>query len=790
MSDCLKNVSSEMKERVTKMLGDSPDNVKKAQVIAELRMQNARKQQLLNIQKQKHAELHLRINEHPDGKVSGLRSILTNDLSGNSYNSNIEYRTSAIIGQAHGMFVDLIDALSTRKFGFTRDSVLGKAVVQELFGTDSANPAAQKLAQQWRNVSEWMRQRFNAAGGGIDKLDTWGMPQSHNGIKIYKAGKNEWVDFITPLLRNAEELDLGKVYETIVTGGLNKTGNDGNVVGGKMAANRHNEARSLHFKDGDSWLAYQERFGQEDPLSTMLDHVRQMSTDIALVEIMGPNPDAMFKTLQRDVILADKLSSGQKGNELFTDAIYNVVSGKVDSTASMTYASDALASTFGTIRSIQVATKLGGAMLSSLSDIGTLMTNSVYNGLNPIKVLTRFAKNLNVTNQKEIARIGFAADVFNSTISSRFAEMSHSSAAKAAEGVIRASGMSIWTEASRKAFQFELYHHMRDLRVEYNGGDVPELFGRYGFDKASFEALNFDNLTLDQHTRLLEVVGEETNYAVLVPTARTRAITTGGLPKGTIGGELFRTATLFKSFPITFMIQHFSRTFNQGDIKTRTAYGVMMFTSMSLLGGLAMTLKDAARGYEVRDGAPGGDDDELNDQAKWWAAAIMQGGGIGLLGDMVLSDQNRYGGSFASMVSGPVAGTIDRGMKLTVGNVQQALAGKETHFGSEAIDFVDKEMNPLNLWYMNAAVDHMVMDNLKRFADSGFEEKRIEKEAKRTREFGQERFDFLSNDAEKKATARARENKLKKKGNSPQKRSSSSFRIKPIHVGPPKLNIP
>lgn len=59
---------------------------------------------------------------------------------------------------------------------------------------------------------------------------------------------------------------LEDIYKTISTNGankdllvLNKQAKAGvSPVGGRSKmANRHQEARALHFKDGDAWLAYQ-----------------------------------------------------------------------------------------------------------------------------------------------------------------------------------------------------------------------------------------------------------------------------------------------------------------------------------------------------------------------------------------------------------------------------------------------------------------------------------------------------------------------------------------------------
>jgi len=746
MADCLQGVPDEMIQAVKA----SEDKIA---FVRDMKAENARKYSLMKQTKIKHEENMEIISSHPEGTRSGLNSLLSGDIYKQAKNSNVEYRTSAIVGQAHSKFVDVIEALSTKKLGFTRDNAMADDVVRELFEASTGNANAKKLAGQFREMSEWLRQRFNKAGGAIGKLENWGMPQSHNQVAVAKATKAEWIDFIAPLLRNESDIDLDQVYETIATGGLNKAMKKVDITrprlgGGKMMANKHNDPRVLQFKDAEAWLEYQKKFGEADPLSVMLDHVRKMANDIALLEILGPNPDNMFKTLLKEVEARDILGEGKKRSisskilENDPQKLYNVVSGKVDGSGAQSMLAKGMEEIIGTMRGMQTATKLGSAQLSAVTDLGTLAINTKYHGMSLTKMMKQMAKQLDITNQVDASRrIGLAADVFNSTISSRYAETAKGWTNKTAEAVIRAQGMNIWTEAARKAFQVEFYEHLANLKATRK--TMPDIFQEYGWKKADYEKLDFDNLNVEQQTRLLEMVNQEGDYAVMMPTARTRAFTTMGEQKGTVPGEFARMATQFKSFPITFMIQQMSRTFFQRGLKTRAAYGASMLTATTILGGVAVMAKDAAKGYTPRAGSPLSEDQSIEDQVKFWIASATQGGGLGIMGDYLFSDQNRFGGSAPVTLLGPIGGSLESAGKLTVGNVQQALQGKDTHFGSELVDFVNREANPLNIWYSKALMDRYVYDNIKSFLDDDYEKDKARKERKRRKEYKQEKYDFL-----------------------------------------------
>ena len=115
----------------------------------------------------------------------------------------------------------------------------------------------------------------------------------------------------------------------------------------------------------DAWIKYQNQFGSSDAFVTMNDHIRGMSNDISLMEILGPDPDETFQTL---IDTAKK-----KGvNTMGVEGAYNVVSGKVDQNMAVSDLGNAAQAASGTLRNIHTASKLGSATLSAISDLGVL----------------------------------------------------------------------------------------------------------------------------------------------------------------------------------------------------------------------------------------------------------------------------------------------------------------------------------------------------------------------------------------------------------------------------------
>lgn len=72
---------------------------------------------------------------------------------------------------------------------------------------------------------------------------------------------------------------LLEAYETLRTNGLNKM-TPGQAHRTSLA-NKYRDSRVLHFKDADSWLKYNQTFGNNDVYSCMTSYIDNMANDIA-----------------------------------------------------------------------------------------------------------------------------------------------------------------------------------------------------------------------------------------------------------------------------------------------------------------------------------------------------------------------------------------------------------------------------------------------------------------------------------------------------------------------------
>jgi hypothetical protein len=93
--------------------------------------------------------------------------------------------------------------------------------------------------------------------------------------------------------------------------------------------------------------------------------------------------------------------------------------------------------------------------------------------------------------------------------------------------------------------------------------------------------------------------------------------------------------------------------------------------------------------------------DPINiEDPKFWAQAAMRGGGVGIFGDFLFQDQNRYGGGMLATLAGPVlGGQLPAAFNLTVGNIQQVVADDRTNAGRELSRFIRQNAPGYSLWY-------------------------------------------------------------------------------------------
>lgn len=727
-----------------------------ADILSEAQLKLERKaQQVLAT-----ARVQQQIANFPGTPMEGLARMIAYHADTKGSQLSIESRAKAVEREALGRMLDTLESTSPRFFGMLEDRGGIRDLVRELHGEPTGNKDAADGARAFREVAEQLRVRFNASGGDVGRLEDWGMPHHHSQLLVAKAGRERWVRDVMPHLdrsryvnengrpMNDQEVGafLGGAWETIATGGVNQL--EPGVPSGKGArANRGNEGRKVHFKSADAYLDYQARYGDRPVYDVLTGHVHGIAQDIALVETFGPNPDHTFRQFRdralKTMTLADPAKAGDvRKKAIGLENLYNETAGKT-----LPIASANLARFFDGVRNLMVASKLGSATLTALTDEGTMRVAAHVNNLPQMQLIANELAALNPANRMEKRLANRAGLALNTLVASinRFGNepLGTGWSSRLATGTIRASGLAAMTEARRRAYgvtfmsalgqvvkdhpslaKLDVHDHRillskgiteRDFAVwreatpeDWGDGNntmlTPAAIARV--PDAAIEHLGDPRqLREEATTKLLGTVLEETDIAVIEPGARERALMKSQLQRGTWKGELTRSFFLFKSFPISMITRHWARGMSMPNLGGKVGYLSVLAASTTVLGMVALQAYEVANGRDPKDMTKG----------KTWLAAVLKGGALSIFGDFAFNRETQTGRGALAATLGPVASAAEEFTALTWGNALQASKGEETNIGPEAVRFAKGNTPLMNLWYTRAVTDHLLFHQLQEF---------------------------------------------------------------------------
>jgi hypothetical protein len=745
----------------------SADQLAKQDLLADLDAQrkHKRRQAKLAYDSAIRIDADARSHKTPAGKTDlGAAFLDMLEHFGTAAFSSVAGRQRAITGMAHARMETLLHH-------FRRGALRGdkgrhnaadlKNVLRESFGTDTGDTSAREFANAWMLTAEWLRQRFNAAGGAIGKLDNWGLPQWHDPRALRKAGLVAWKAAIRPLLDTTrmrhpltgaavEEKEmsgiLDEVFATIATEGWSSRKPSRQAFGRGALANQRAEHRFLVFRDPEAWLEYQENFGGGgDVFSAMMGHINMMAKDIAAIEVLGPNPQGTIEWMKQSLTKeAEEIAAGKKSGTLGSatgadaldraasysnrlDAVWGSIRGTLETPVNSKWANWLSAA-----RSLITASVLGQAAISSISDIGTSMIARNFAGLPAGSAIPEIIKGFGTYTQRQAVQAGLILDsamnVFHAQARYVGTLGGPEWASYIADRVLTFSGLTPWTQAARHAFglafQVEAGNNIGRALKEMPDA-LQKTFRRYGISDADWEKMRqmplheghllrpmeiAERIDPKLAEKYLEMVQTETEYAVPNGSHRSRTTLLDQNQPGTFIGEVLRSFAQFKSFGAVFVLLHGQRIHGMisgGERAAGAAYAGSLLLSTTVFGAAALQLKQIAAGRDPRDVTT----------ADFWGAALLQGGGLGIYGDFLFSNVNRYGGGFSTTLAGPLVQRANDFWNLTAGNVIQLASGEKTNFGRELVKFARGNIPGGNIWYLRLAWERTVLDQVQFLVD-------------------------------------------------------------------------
>lgn len=751
--------------RLYPAMGPASAEAASALEAARVMMQTAQERKLMAAKQAiRNEENRQRMRLHSKGKVAGLFSALTRDIWDDPNlpdRINVESHSEAVTKELMKRAYSVVESYGSKWAGLSQDTKGVWNVVDELYGVDTGDDVAKSAAKGWQDAVTYAVDRVKREGKPLSILEDWRLPQFWDTARVRQFSQQEFTnDLMTEFeagnMRVMDKAGEGEAPRAAVSGIIANAYRD--ITLGQSAGNGGgfaNTLRVFRFDNPETYKRLMKKYGAGDGglHRTLVGHLATMAREISLVEVLGPNYDAAFKKLlqeAREDDTARKLSEtlGQKAKNIITRPItspsaleksYRYLTGQLG-----VVESDLMAGIFGAMRNIQTASRLGSAIVSAIpGDSVTAGLAANYNGIPAAAVLGRVAKDLMTGKEsEEIARqLNLTArGAMDAALGAKRFEdevVGQNITGRLAETVIRAQGLQAWTEALKRSFSMEftgLVARQAENTFENLDPAFRRFLERYGFTPQQWDQLRvtpqlehegarfFDVSAVEDRRlgdRLMSAILDERQFAVIEPGARVKAITTGGMARGTMWGELARSTMMFKSFSMSIMMTHMLRAATQGSYASR----------VGRLGGFVLLSTIAGAITAQMQTVISGKDPQPMDTPQFWGQALIRGGGLGIYGDLVYSARTRGGEGVYELLGGPVVGGIANGLAL--------LTGGEKLSGKSFAQYLKGWTPGSTLWYARTAVDRLIFDQIQSLVDPNYRQSFQRYERRIKKDYGQ-----------------------------------------------------
>ncbi len=634
----------------------------------------------------------------------------------------------------------------------------------------TGNPAARRIAEKIHTIQELSIKNSNAAGSYIKSYPGYVMRQSHDMLKIRKMGQDEWIAFIRPLLdektfKGADPMKfLEGAYKGLAAGIHRKNpGADdlaAHLNGFKGYANlgkKASQERLLHFKDSSSFMEYNRALGTGDLREGVIQGLTQTAHNTALMRNLGTNPQSMLDELVAQYSDKAVKDGNIKVSDQFKNQKIKNLYQELDGSARM-IASPSLAKVGAITRVIANLSKLGGATVSAMTDIPYQAAEFRYQGGSLLKGYTNALRNLTRgrgnKEQKQIGRaLGVGFDGVTGDLMSRFHanDQLPGMASKAQQKFFKINLMTWWNDSHRTGMALMMSANLADnanLNYKQLGPRLQNVLKQYGIEDLEWDVYRraavkdagnnqgvfmvsegledlsddavraymkskgktvFNARTLNEARENLVAMldtffMDRADYGIPMPGARERAMMNQGSVAGTATGEMYRLMMQFKSFPITIVRRGLGREiYGQADGKADISGVAQLLVMSTIFGYGAMQAKEMIKGRSPREF-----------DAQTALAAMIQGGGLGIYGDFIFGEYNRFGRSFLSTLAGPTFGQIDAVAELWT----RARNGEDV--AANLIKLTKDNTPFINVFYTRMALDYLFLYQLQESVNPGY----------------------------------------------------------------------
>lgn len=630
-----------------------------------------------------------------------------------------------------------------------------------------------KLANVMSDYSESVRLRLNNLGANIGKLPGWIVRQTHDPFQIRNAAKvlkelsgkqaddldgdidrnlKAWKDYVTPKLKDEtfsgfDDKDdfLNRVYNSLSRNEHIVTDGSTSSYGSRDITKNMNAKRVLLFKTSDDWFDYNKKFGFGNLRESFFFGLQRSANNIGLMNVLGTKPEENFniikglvaKNLLKEGKITEKISDNNRVFQYQLDEI----TGRVNM---ISHFSGARWSAI--TRSITNMSKLGGAVISSFTDIHNYSRELKWQGKTYLSGVQESMSALSKikSSERRIAiaqQLGFMQDNITHDLAGRYStgDILNKGFTKLQRTFFKFNLLRWWTDSLKEGSVLGLGNYVAEQRnIAFVNLDnkFKRLITHFGVDEKIwntirkmavetaedgtefFSVRNIDNLTTKEilplidiqnpserqidlfkdnlKTKITGIFVDRSSFAVIEPDARVRAFMKQGLLAGTPMGEAIRFIGQLKGFAISFTQKSIGREL--AAIKAgRTAEGIFgianLFIGATIAGYISNSVLDILKGKTPKDPS----------DFKTWLASAARGGGLGIYGDFLFQESKTNAGILATL-AGPVISEAAKAFKILDyikdGNIDAAQR--------QAYKSVIGNVPFLNLFYLKTAFDYAI----------------------------------------------------------------------------------
>jgi hypothetical protein len=766
---------ADLDKAVEKLATDMTDQAKVAAVLEK-------RNRIINIFAERERAAHL--SKFEDNPSEGLKALNVGSQQGREGGRlSVASRQRSLQGQLMGGVMAKLQ--KENLLPFVRGDI-DREIAIEMAQLDNPKgqlgitkiPEAKRVAQIFRDAQEASRVVQNDAGAIVRKLPGYIVNQQHayDMFRMRRAGKEAVMRDLAQALdpeatyKGADPTEfLNGVTDGMLSGVHLKVDGPSDPTAFKGAFNlakKMSQERVLHFKSPEAFYDFFKKYGHGSLMEAVASGLNRAADNAGIMQVWGTNPRAAFEADRQKLIskhrakpeLVDKLKSP------FREYEFREVSGETRMVGS-----PSLAQAGSIVRGLQTLSKLGGAVVSSITDVPVLALGLRYNGKNLLEgwsdlISTRMGQISQAERSQFADLMGLGMESWMGSFASRFdaGDSVPGTMTKLVNTFFKLNLLNWWTDGWRVTAGMVLSKNLADnAGVEFGklATDLQRALSLYDIterewnlvrkagkeiggrtyitpdairelDDAAFKSYREGNLTPSQLRRtkseleqkLQSYFMDQVDSSVIQPDAGTRAMLNLGTNRGTVPGEVLRLIMQFKSFPVAMLQKVAGREiYGRGagsmrNMGSKELAGLAHIVVMGTLFGYgAMAAKDILKGRTPRDPA----------NPASWVAAMVQGGGLGIYGDFIFGQYSRFGTSAVATAMGPTAGSVDELMKLW-GRVREGDDVAATAFRT-AVNHTPFA----NLFYTRIALDYLILYDIQEKLNPGAMvrlEKRIKSE--------------------------------------------------------------